>query len=707
MAKNAINIGRGPKSAIEAAITSKKLGPLDFVVTKEEDGTGGELVLVDEDSSQVLVTPRTQNDIQVTGEIGAGLKQAKTLPAGATLDDFAAALLENPVGTKVTLTPNTDSDYKIYGDGLDRSYIKTVYIKSSGSTDLGDVDFQIDSNVDEIANGTVCLDHNANIRNFNSDTKEWDQHGITPGNTYVPNRLGLHVIYAIFSSIDGVKNLKSNKLYIELKFPEVFDDYTAVESLAASHPDMYAGQTVKVKNADGTISVYTLEESSEEGKNFKLVAMATASGADGVKTITASEKGSNRVVVQRTEDSETKSSVIAIPGAVYDPDFNNETGALTFKKATDAAHEEGTDDETVTIDLSSLKDDHNAVTRVAYPTKTEGENAITDTKGLEIITHTAGQTTDVKQLIPIGTVEGVTLSDTAEIPTLVTRKNKITEDGTGFEESFENIALAGIAFGPTFDQDTGTFTVDFTNNAGEKQTIELKIKEITKTVIPTGGVSNPSYDAETRTITLPVQKEDGTAENLIIALGKDLVVSSGRYDTTTQEIVLVLNNDSEVKIPAAALVDVYTGKETTTAKVTVSQTNEISVNVKVATREGGNLLKVDATEGEGAGGLYVDPADFATDEKTIESITQIVTEKVVGEMMGPVDPDPENPDAPTEQPIKVKDYVDNSINDATGMSGITNEDGSQMSVKDYVDSQTLQITSKFVNFGVNEPEVTG
>lgn len=95
-----------------------------------------------------------------------------------------------------------------------------------------------------------------------------------------------------------------------------------------------------------------------------------------------------------------------------------------------------------------------------------------------------------------------------------------------------------------------------------------------------GVVVNPSYEAATRTITLPYA--DGT-ESLVINLGRDLVVASGVYNDVSQEIELTLTSGDVVKIPVNKLVDVYTGGETGTIDVTVSDGKVVTATVKLAT----------------------------------------------------------------------------------------------------------------------------
>lgn len=137
----------------------------------------------------------------------------------------------------------------------------------------------------------------------------------------------------------------------------------------------------------------------------------------------------------------------------------------------------------------------------------------------------------------------------------------------------------------------GTITV--TDGAGTASTV----------VVPNVVVS-PTYDATTRTITLP--KSDGTT--LTIALGKDIFVNpdaDNGYDAETGNIVLYLNDGTEIDIPASSLVDVYTGAATTTATVSVSDSNVITATVKLSS-DTNNAIVVDT-----AGGLLVDLSDYA------------------------------------------------------------------------------------------------
>lgn len=81
-----------------------------------------------------------------------------------------------------------------------------------------------------------------------------------------------------------------------------------------------------------------------------------------------------------------------------------------------------------------------------------------------------------------------------------------------------------------------------------------------------GAVVNPSYDAESRKITLPV----ANGEDLVINLGKDMVVKSGSYSAETKELILVLTDETTVKIPVGDLVDIYTASEDESGAVKIT-----------------------------------------------------------------------------------------------------------------------------------------
>lgn len=159
----------------------------------------------------------------------------------------------------------------------------------------------------------------------------------------------------------------------------------------------------------------------------------------------------------------------------------------------------------------------------------------------------------------------------------------------------------------------GIFVTDVTYAAATGTLSVAKGGEPVNTVL-TGVVNNPTYDAVTRTITMPVFGGDA----LTIALGKDAFVESGHYDETKKTIELILTSGDPVSIPVGSLIDIYTGIATATATVTVSPDNKISVNVKVsATANNALVIEED--------GLYVAVPDAYTKAEIDKKVGDINT----------------------------------------------------------------------------------
>lgn len=96
------NVGRGPKAQIAQAITDGKLIAGDVVVTNDPAG-GNELVLIERDNSQVVVTSRTQTDIEVMGvNLSDGVANGKVIPAGTNLEDFIKQLVQKRIAATYT-----------------------------------------------------------------------------------------------------------------------------------------------------------------------------------------------------------------------------------------------------------------------------------------------------------------------------------------------------------------------------------------------------------------------------------------------------------------------------------------------------------------------------------------------------------------------------------------------------------------------------
>ena len=128
-----------------------------------------------------------------------------------------------------------------------------------------------------------------------------------------------------------------------------------------------------------------------------------------------------------------------------------------------------------------------------------------------------------------------------------------------------------------------------------------------------GLAKKPTYETETRTITIPVVGD----EDVVINLGKDLVVENGTLveEEGKQYLQLTLTSGDVVKIDVNTLVDIYTGGSTSSATVAISEDNVITVAVKVSATEG-NILVVNED------GLFVPAA--VPGEETLSGTANVI-----------------------------------------------------------------------------------
>ena len=174
------------------------------------------------------------------------------------------------------------------------------------------------------------------------------------------------------------------------------------------------------------------------------------------------------------------------------------------------------------------------------------------------------------------------------------------------------------------ESDSGITSISYVGNG------ELSVtKDGAVSNIPLNGMAYaPSYDEVTRKLTIPIVGDSA----LEINFAKDTTVTAGKYNEDTNEIWLTLAEDKTftdesklIKIPAQGLIDIYTGKETSTTTTTVSDTNEISVDVKISA-ESGNSLSVKPD------GLYVNvPSDAnKLDKVATGHVDEIITANADG-----------------------------------------------------------------------------
>lgn len=147
-------------------------------------------------------------------------------------------------------------------------------------------------------------------------------------------------------------------------------------------------------------------------------------------------------------------------------------------------------------------------------------------------------------------------------------------------------ALADIAPTVSYDNTTGTLTVG-------DSTARL-----------TGIINGITYSSEQLQLTVKSISASGAPTTQTISLPKDNFVRSGRYEAdyelpdppggTGPAIVLVVNDgegaDKEVVIPAASLVEVYTGGSTQNITVNVSEDNQITATAIIDPAKGNALV---------------------------------------------------------------------------------------------------------------------
>ena len=162
-------------------------------------------------------------------------------------------------------------------------------------------------------------------------------------------------------------------------------------------------------------------------------------------------------------------------------------------------------------------------------------------------------------------------------------------------------AIAEVTGGDAIIKNVAAGTAD-------AQVVVTKGDNTTSTVTVPGVVTTPTWDTATRKLTLPVS--GGTA--IEINIGKDIFLdpeADNKYNPETGNIELHLNDGTELIIPASALVDVYTGGTTNSAKATVGDDNVIKVDVVVDPVEGNALVLTEA-------GLKVDLSNYYTETET-------------------------------------------------------------------------------------------
>ena len=203
------------------------------------------------------------------------------------------------------------------------------------------------------------------------------------------------------------------------------------------------------------------------------------------------------------------------------------------------------------------------------------------------------------------TLEGKTYTGTAWKTVIKAVSDTVTADGTNpvsgkavaayVTDALKTAAAEAQAAFKEVSYSKTTNKLTFTSNDGKTHEVEIDNLPVDLTFDKSGTDG---------TGLLQLKDKAGNAIGTGVNLDLERFVKSGEYNADTKKITLYFDDKKteKVEIDATALVDIYTGKATTTSTTTVSAGNEISVDVKISDKTG-NILKSDAN------GLYVDAVD--------------------------------------------------------------------------------------------------
>ena len=203
------------------------------------------------------------------------------------------------------------------------------------------------------------------------------------------------------------------------------------------------------------------------------------------------------------------------------------------------------------------------------------------------------------------TLEGKTYTGTAWKTVIKAVSDTVTADGTNpvsgkavaayVTDALKSAAAEAQAAFKEVSYSKTTNKLTFTSNDGNTHEVEIDNLPVDLAFDKTGTEGTGK---------LQLKDKAGNVIGTGVDLDLERFVKSGEYDAETKKITLYFDDKKtdKVEIDATALVDIYTGKATTTSTTTVSAGNEISVDVKISDKTG-NILKSDAN------GLYVDAVD--------------------------------------------------------------------------------------------------
>lgn len=255
-----------------------------------------------------------------------------------------------------------------------------------------------------------------------------------------------------------------------------------------------------------------------------------------------------------------------------------------------------------------------------------------------------GYTETINQLIPTNKVD-IVVDSTIEPNTDVPTENKYILRSF-YEASEDNYVMKFLR------NDGTTFELSLSNI---KNDIDLKADptKFDLTYDVDNGVVNLTYNSEVI----------GTVD-----FGEKLVLESATYDKNTKSIILKFTSGDIVTIPVSDLSDIYKGGTTETTTVTITDENEIKVEINEAykVKKSDVENKVDKISGKG-----LSTNDFTNDLKTkLDGIESGANKTIVDESLSLTSTNPVQNKAVN---AKLEDKVDKVTGKQLSTNDFTNE----------------------------------
>lgn len=174
-----------------------------------------------------------------------------------------------------------------------------------------------------------------------------------------------------------------------------------------------------------------------------------------------------------------------------------------------------------------------------------------------------------------------------------------TDDGVATAEAVKAYTGAKLT---DFATNNTAFAKDVTYDT-TKKALNITRNGSTESVVLADQLVSANYDSSTGVLSFV----NGAGAVSSVSLPLEQFVKSGSYDSATEQIILVMQDNTEIKIPAQDLVNVYEFTNTDTATFDTSVPSQVKVNVKISGKAGNTLQALTATDS----GLYVAPVDIS------------------------------------------------------------------------------------------------